>query len=101
MKIEGYDEEILDEEAVIEDVLGDHPRARELRLMRAALEQRLAQMQRERARTASNPAQSDLDTRIAETRKQIAALRQEEAITGFVEGSVRATLHRTAAEDLY
>ena len=100
MKIEGYDEELPDEDAVIDEVLGANPRARELYQMRAALEHRLAGMRRERERASEPRAQADLDGRIGEIRKQIAVIRQEEAITGFVEGSVRATLHRASPDDL-
>lgn len=85
-------EEVLDEEQVIDEFLGENPRARELRLMRAALEQRQAMFQRERERSASEQERHSLNHKIAELTQQIAALRQEEAITTFVESSVRVTL---------
>ncbi len=100
MRFEGYDDEIPSEEEVIDEFLGDNPRARELRLMRAALEQRLAITRREHDRTADERERSQLQHKVAELHKQIDAIRQEEAITTFVEDSVRLTLHRSAAEDL-
>lgn len=90
----GYDEEPVDEEEVIDEFLGENPRARELRLMRAALEQRREAFQRERERTKNEREHANLTSRISELDRQIAVLRQEEEITGFVETSVRLTLHK-------
>ncbi len=101
MRFEGYDDEIPDEEEVIDEFLGDNPRARELRLLRAALEERLTMMRREHERAVNERLREQLQQRIAELQKQIAAIHQEEAITSFVEGSVRATLQKSAIEDLY
>jgi hypothetical protein len=100
MRFEGYDDELPDEEEVIDEFLGDNPRARELRLMRAALEQRLAVMQRDNDRAVNERERSLLQPKLAELRKQIAAIHQEEAITSFVEGSVRVTLNRSLSEGL-
>ena len=100
MRFEGYDDELPDEEEVIDEFLGDNPRARELRLMRAALEQRLASMQRDYDRAANEHARSLLQPKLAELRKQIAAIHQEEAITSFVEGSVRVTLNRVVLDSI-
>jgi hypothetical protein len=100
MRIDGYDDELRDEEQVIEEFLGDNPRARELRLMRAALEQRLAVMQRDYDRLTGERERTQLHTKITELRKQIAAIHQEEAITTFVEDSVRVTLHKSALDDM-
>jgi hypothetical protein len=98
----GYEDEdaLPDEEAVIEEFLGENPRARDLRLMRTALEQRAAMFRRERARVTDEKERAGLDTKVAELEKQIAAIRQEEAITTFVEDSVRVTLHRPSLADL-
>jgi len=97
----GYEEEIApNEEEIIEEVLGEHPRARELRLMRTALEKRRAAFQRDREHAADPQEQARLDARIAEMDRQIEVLRQEEAITTFVEDSVRVTLHKPSADDL-
>ena len=99
MRIEGYDEDIPDEDQVIEEFLGENPRARELRLMRGALEHRRESLQRERSRTQDVRERAKLDAKLAELEKQIDALRNEEAITDFVEASVRVTLHKPALED--
>lgn len=100
MRYEGYDEEPLpNEDEVIEEVLGENPRARELRLMRAALEQRWANVRREQQRSVEERERAQLGARLKELETQIAALRQEEAITTFVEDSVRVTLHKPSLED--
>lgn len=97
MHFEGYDE-LPDEETVIEEALGENSRARDLRLMRAALTQRLNMIRKEQRVDPEHP-QPELQPKIAELKRQIAALRQEEAIASFVEGSVRVTLHRRSVED--
>jgi hypothetical protein len=98
----GYDDEdaLPDEEAIIEEFLGEKPRARDLRLMRTALEARAAMFRRERARVTEEKERAGLDAKIAELEKQIATIRQEEAITAFVEDSVRVTLHKPSLADL-
>jgi hypothetical protein len=88
----GYDDEVIDEEEVIDEFLGENPRARELRLMRMALEQRREAFSRERDRIKDDRERALLNAKITELDKQIAVLRQEEEITGFVETSVRVTL---------
>ena len=97
MSWEEYDygeEQAIDEDAAIEQVLGERPRARELRLMREALEERRAvfKLQRESEKDAARIP--ELNARILELGRQIEVLREEESITGFVESSVRATLNR-------
>ncbi len=94
-----YEEETVSEEEVIEDVLGENPRARELRLMRSALEMRLAGFTRELVRTKDEKEKRGLETKIAELKKQIEVIHKEEAITTFVEDSVRVTLIRGELED--
>ncbi|HZO91761.1 MAG TPA: hypothetical protein VFB38_25820 [Chthonomonadaceae bacterium] len=101
MRPYGEDENAApDEEQIIEEFLGEHPRARELRLMRAALEQRRAAFERDLERAAGESERASLKAKIAELNKQIEVLRQEEAITTFVEDSVRVTLHKPSLEDL-
>ena len=97
----GYEEdEPIDEEVVIESVLGENSRARELRLMRNALVQRRMAFQADLARAKTDKERATLTAKVAELRKQIAALRQEEAISAFVEDSVRVTLHKPSLEDM-
>ncbi|MCS6777886.1 MAG: hypothetical protein RMJ43_06825 [Chloroherpetonaceae bacterium] len=82
----------VDAEAVIEEILGEHPRARELRQMRSVLEQRKDAMTRERDRCRNAQEREALEKKLAELEQQIAILRQEEEITAFVEASVRVSL---------
>ena len=97
----GYEGEIApNEDEVIDEVLGENPRARELRQMRTALEQRRAAFQRDREHATDLQDLARLSARITEMDKQIEVLRQEEAITTFVEDSVRVTLHKPSPEDL-
>jgi len=96
----GKEEPVLSaEEQAITEVLGENPRAQELREMRIALEQRRDGMRRERERAQERPEQTRLQAKIQELDKQIAALRQEEGITQFVESSVRVTLHQAAGDE--
>lgn len=74
----------------VRDFLGDRPGAEELTEWRKTLEDRLKKLEAERDK--GDKASSGLTNKIAQLKKQIAALRQEEAITQFVEDSVRVTL---------
>ena len=96
---DGYDDGLLDEEQILDEFMGENPRARELRLMRMALEQRRSGFKRERARSPERE-QPAFAAKISELDRQIAAIRQEEEITNFVEGSVRVTLRNTPPEGL-
>ncbi len=101
MRAHGYDEEseVIDEEQIIEQVLGENPRARDMRLMRMTLEDRRNGMRREHDRTSDGADKARLTAKIVELEKQIAVLRQEEEITQFVESSVRVTLHQSAVDE--
>jgi hypothetical protein len=79
------------EQETVQQFLGDRPNAEQIRHWRASLEQRLAALKREQGR-ADAAAAATLGGKIDQLRKQIEALRQEEAVTGFVEDSVRVTL---------
>ena len=100
MRIEDYDDDVPDEETVIDGVLGANPRASDLQLMIAALEQRRAAFKRQSERTTEASERTKLAAKLAELDTQIKALRDEEAITRFVEDSVRVTLHKTSLEDM-
>ena len=99
MNFNVYDEEPLSEDDVIDEVLGENPRARELRLMRSALEMRLAGFTRELGKTKDSKEIKTLSSKIVELKKQIEVIHKEEAITSFVEDSVRVTLVRGALEE--
>lgn len=81
----------MSEDIIIREFLGDNPDSGQYKEWREILEARLKGMQRDAARSSPGDAAS-LELRMATLRKQIAALRQEEAITEFVEDSVRVTL---------
>ncbi len=87
----------MNDEQAVQQFLGDRPGADQLREWRATLEHRLQALERERERAADRA----LDAKIAQLKKQIAALGEEAAITEFVEDSVRVTLRMgTAAEEV-
>jgi polyhydroxyalkanoate synthesis regulator phasin len=81
----------MDQEETIRDFLGERPRAAQLSEWRETLERRLEALLRERERVTDGVPAS-LDGRIAQLERQVAALREEEAVTQFVEDSVRVTL---------
>jgi hypothetical protein len=88
----------MEEHQAIERFLGDRPGSDQLREWRSTLEQRLKALEEERSRLADGPARA-LEPKIAQLRKQVAALSEEEAITQFVEDSVRVTLAMGAAAE--
>ncbi|HEY3413735.1 MAG TPA: hypothetical protein VGM51_11875 [Armatimonadota bacterium] len=74
----------------VREFLGDSAPASELRLWREALEQRLNRL---RAEAAQDPQTHEaLRLKIAHLEKQVHALMEEEAISGFVEETVRASV---------
>ncbi len=99
MRFEGYEDDLPDEEAMIDDVLGENPRARELRLLRTALQDREERLRRDLAAAETEGERAVLKARIAEAARQVMVLRDEESITSFVEDSVRVTLHKPSAQE--
>ena len=83
-------------EQVIEEFLGDEPRAEMWRTLRQALEGRLKEAIATRDQTPETDLRrrAEAEAKVTELRQQVAALAQEEAVTQFVEDSVRATLNR-------
>lgn len=99
--LDEYDDEApLDEEALIENVLGEDLRANELRVLRTTLEARRRSLRQDWQNATEEKERERLATRLKEMTKQIAALREEEAINGFIETSVRFTLHNPAQDEL-
>ena len=84
---------------MIDEVLGTNPRASQLRLMRASLEERRNAVRTELERTNEAPSRARLIGKIKTMDKQIAALRQEEGITEFVENSVRVAISKAALDE--
>jgi hypothetical protein len=86
-------------ERAIDEALAGRPRAEELAEMIAALEVRRETFQRER--DAAAPAERETwEARMREAERQIEVLREEQAITEFVENSVRVTVNRPHPDDL-
>ncbi len=86
---------MVKEEDVIRDFLGERPEAAQLRDWRETLEYRLRALEGELEKAAPEKRPA-IESRLQPLRKQIAALREEEAVTTFVEDSVRATLQMGA-----
>ena len=82
-------------EEIVEDFLGGAPRAQQWRAYREALQDRYRDAVA--ARDSADPDSPDfvsLEKRVRELREQVQALAEEEAVTQFVEDSVRASLTR-------
>jgi hypothetical protein len=80
----------MNEEQAVREFLGDRPGSEELTEWRITLEARLRRLESERDKGGAPDPR--LVQKISQLKKQISALRQEEAITQFVEDSVRVTL---------
>ena len=79
---------------ILEEFLGNTPRATEWRELREALRERLRAMLRSRDTETEPPALLALETQIAALRKQVAVLETEEVVAQFVEDSIKASLAR-------
>jgi hypothetical protein len=93
---------MMNEDEAIREFLGDRPEATQFREWREVLQRRLASLEADRKKAVAigGPGSSaGLDGRIAQLRKQIDALLEEEAVTQFVEDSVRVTLAMGAAAE--
>src|SRR5436190_22568053 len=80
-----------EEQVAIEQFLGDEPSSAQLRQWRETLLRRSRRLRQE-LKEASPEQEAALRARLAEMKRQIAALEQEQLITEFVEDSVRVTL---------
>ena len=79
----------------VREFLGDSAPASELRIWREALQQRLNRL---RAEAAQDPQTREaLRLKIEHLEKQVHALMEEEAISGFVEETVRASVADVSA----
>ncbi len=94
-----HDEQVWDEEQIVDEFMGGNTRARELRMMRAALEHRHEMVQRDFERAKTDAEQLPLRSKLRELTRQIAALKQEESISEFVETSVKVTLYSKMPEE--
>ena len=88
----------MDPDQPIKDFLEGQPRAHFWRELRETLAERLRDALAERdALPEDDPTRPTREKRVRELRAQVAALAQEEAVTQFVEDSVRASLSRPGA----
>ncbi len=91
-----------DEDSVIEEFLGDTPRAAQWRALRQSLAERLRGLRATRLLEAQTHAEGEkltrLDKEIAALERQVAALETEEVVAEFVENSLHVTLARSAAD---
>lgn len=92
-----------DTERVIQEFLGDNPRATEWRALRHALSERLAavrlQQRQETEAGADSTRLRALEAQATTLRRQVAALETEEAVTRFVEDSIKVTLAKSQPEE--
>jgi len=88
----------MNEDETIRQFLGERPGADQLREWRETLEHRLARLQEDRKKSPAGAAAS-LESKLEQLKRQIEALREEEAVTRFVEDSVRVTLAMGAAAE--
>lgn len=79
---------------ILEEFLGDTPRATEWRELREALRDRLKAVLRSREMETNPLVLLALEPQIAALRKQVAALETEEVVAQFVEDSIKASLAR-------
>lgn len=79
---------------MLEEFLGDTPRAAEWRALRQALRDRRRGLRGQRAGETDPAAQAALDAQIAALTRQIGTLETEEVVAQFVEDSVLASLAR-------
>lgn len=91
-----------DNDRVIEEFLGDTPRATQWRTLRRSLAERLRGLRQARLLEAQAEPGPDsetggrLDKEIAALERQVAALETEEVVAEFVENSLHASLARSA-----
>lgn len=84
-----------EDEQILEEFLGDQPRAETWRSYKEILAERLKEALTSRDAVAPDSLQYlNLDKKVGELREQVRVLAEEEAITQFVEDSVRATMTR-------
>lgn len=82
-------------EQAVDDFLEGAPRANTWRDLRETLAARLRDARSDlELLPQDDPRRHDLEKRVRELREQVAALAREEAVTQFVEESVRASLSR-------
>jgi hypothetical protein len=84
-----------EDEEILESFFGENTRARELRELKETLQTKLRIVTAERdAMPELDGGRAMLERKIRELKEQVSVLAEEEAVSTFVEDSVRATLYR-------
>ena len=90
-----------DDDEIVGAFLGENSRADELRELKEILQTRLRIVTGERdGLPPGDGGRVALEKKVRELKEQVRVLAQEEAVSGFVEESVRATLARPESGDL-
>ena len=92
--LQDSDEDYPDENQAIDSVLGENQRSAELIELIDALDQRRKVVLKEAERTTSAQERIRLEAKLAEMSMHLEVLRQEAAISSFVENSVKATINK-------
>ena len=84
-----------EDEEILDSFFGENDRASELRELKETLQTRLRIVTAERdAMPEMDGGRASLERKIRELKEQVNVLAEEEAVSSFVEESVRATLYR-------
>ena len=87
----------IEADPIIDEFFGDNPRAAEWRALREALMDRVRGLRRQRD-SETDPIQAGkVSKQIADLSRQVATLETEEAISQFVEDSIKVSLARPAS----
>ncbi|MGC4047035.1 MAG: hypothetical protein QM758_24840 [Armatimonas sp.] len=92
-----------EDEEIVDSFFGENTRASELRELKETLQTRLRIVTAEYdALPELDGGRTTLERKMRELKEQVSVLAEEEAVSSFVEDSVRATLYRpeTEGEDL-
>jgi hypothetical protein len=84
---------------MVDEFLGDAPRAAEWQALRQALRDRRRGLRGQQEQEPDPAVQAALDAQIAALTRQIGTLETEEVVARFVEDSVRASLARAPQWD--
>ena len=91
-----------DTDSIVDEFLGDTPRASQWRALRQSLGERLGGLRRTRLLEAQTDPDGEkaarLDKEIAALERQVAALETEEVVAEFVENSLHVALARSAMD---
>ena len=84
----------IEADPIIDEFFGDNPRAAEWRALRQALANRVRGLRRQRDLETDPTQVEKLNGQIAALTRQVATLETEEAVSQFVEDSIKVSLAR-------